>query len=193
MNAWIIATGIAFAVSFAIMLYYNKVFWFKLSTVTLLFAMANMIYFSFDSMKGWPSDQKIAKGELIFVHIVEPTETYKGAIYVYVREEMTEREWYDKYISYFYWDGNAPRSYFIPYTKRTSKEMREAKDAMEKGYIVEITGESAETQGNGQDNTDANNSNGTDTYQPDAGINENYKVPHLKLIDPRERSGKAQQ
>ena len=68
--------------------------------------------------------------------------------------------------------------------------MREAKEAMEKGYIVEIEGESAEKQSNGEGEP-TENANGGEL--PDGGDSENYKVPHLKLVDPRERSGKVQQ
>ena len=102
MNAYIIAAGILFALSFAFMIYYNRIFWFKISTITLLFAIVNMIYFSFDSMKGWPSHDKIKKGQLVFVEIVEPTETYDGAIYLYVRINQEDQSWYSKYINYFY-------------------------------------------------------------------------------------------
>ena len=190
MNAYIITVGILFALSFAFMIYYSKVFWFKLSTITLLFAIVNMIYFSFDSMKGWPSHDAITKGQLVYIEIVEPSETYNGAIYLYVRIDQEDQNWYSKYINYFYWDELAPRSYYIPFTEKSSKTMREAKDAMEKGYIVEIEGESAETQSSGEGKP-TENANGGEL--PDGGDSENYKVPHLKLVDPRERSGKVQQ
>ena len=191
MSAYIITAGILFALSFAFMIYYNKSFWFKISTITLLFAIVNMIYFSFDSLKGWPSHDKITKGQLVYVDIVEPTKTYSGAIYVYVRIEPHDQAWYEKYISYSYWDSLAPRSYYIPYTEKSSKSMREAKEAMENGYIVEIEGESAETQNEG--NGEAASEDGNGGERPDGGDSENYKVPHLKLVDPRERSGKVQQ
>lgn len=191
MNAYIITAGILFALSFAFMIYYSKLFWLKLSTITLLFIIVNMIYFSFDSLKGWPSHDKIEKGQLVYVDIVEPTDTYNGAIYVYVRLEPTAHTWYSKYINYFYWDSMAPRSYYIPYTKQSSASMREAKEAMEKGFIVEIEGESAETQSNGDGQAQGEEGNGGEL--PDGGDSADYKVPHLKLVDPRERSGKAQQ
>jgi hypothetical protein len=191
MNAYIITAGILFAVSFAFMLYYSKWFWLKITTITLLFAIVNMIYFSFDSIKGWPSHDKIHKGQLVYVEIVEPTETYKGAIYLYVRIENEEKSWLDNYINYYYWDANAPRSYYIPYTEKSSQSMREAKEAMEKGYIVEVEGDSAEQQNQGNGEPSEDNGNGTE--QPDGGEADDYKVPHLKLVDPRERSGKVQQ
>lgn len=190
MNAYIIAAGVLFALSFAFMIYYNRIFWFKISTITLLFAIVNMIYFSFDSMKGWPSHDKITKGQLVFIEIIEPTETYNGAIYLYVRIELEEQPWYSKYINYLYWDEYAPRSYYIPFTEQSSNTMREAKEAMEKGYIVEIEGESAKTDSNGEgEPTDGNNGG----ELPDGGESDDYEVPHLKLVDPRERSGKVQQ
>lgn len=189
MNAYIVTAGILFALSFAFMIYYNKSFWLKLSTITLLFAIVNMIYFSFDTLKGWPSHDKITKGQLVYVDIVEPTETYPGAIYVYVRINETKHTWYDKYINYFYWDSMAPRSYYIKYTKQTSASMREAKEAMEQGFIVEIEGESAQSNGNGQ----AEGEQGNGGELPDGGESEDYNVPHLKLVDPREKSGKVQQ
>lgn len=191
MNAYILTASILFAVSFAFMIYYSKVFWFKISTVTLLFAIVNMIYFSFDTIKGWPSDDKIPKGQLVYVEIVEPTETYTGAIYVYVRHEPKEDNWYTKYLSYVYWDSMAPRSYYIPYTNQSSKFMREAKEAMENGFIVEVEGESAKTKSNGDGEAEGDEGNGGEL--PDGGDSENYKVPNLKLVDPRERSGKVQQ
>jgi len=190
MNAYIITVGLLFALSFAFMIYYNKVFWFKLSTITLLFAIVNMLYFSFDSLKGWPSHDKIEKGQLVYVEIVEPTETYDGAIYLYVRIEPEAETWYGKYINFKYWDVFAPRSYFMPYTEQTSKTMREAKEAMEKGFIVEIKGESADVD-NGDGNAADQAANGGE--RPDGGDVENYKVPHLKLVDPRERNGKVKQ
>lgn len=190
MNAYIITVGILFALSFAFMIYYSKVFWLKLSTVTLLFILVNMIYFGFDSLKGWPSNDKITKGQLVYVEIVEPTETYDGAIYLYVRLEPEEETWYSKYINFKYWDEYAPRSYFMPYTEKTSKTMREAKEAMEKGFIVEVEGESADTQGGEGEAAKENKPGGE---RPDGGDVDNYNVPHLKLVDPRERSGKVKQ
>ncbi len=189
MNAYILTASIFFAVSFAFMIYYSKLFWLKIVTITLLFAIVNMIYFSFDTIKGWPSHDKITKGQLVFVEIVEPTETYNGAIYLYVRLEPVEEKWYSKYLSYIYWDSQAPRSYYIPFTEQSSKSMREAKEAMENGFIVEIEGETAEADGKGE----ASGEDGNGGERPDGGDSENYKVPHLKLVDPRERSGKVQQ
>ena len=193
MNAYIISASILFALSFAFMIYYNKSFWLKLSTITLLFAIVNMIYFSFDTLKGWPSHDKIAKGQLVYVDIIEPTDTYSGAIYVYVRHEQKEQNWYDKYINYFYWDSLAPRSYYIKYTKQTSSSMREAKEAIENGYIVEIEGESAQEGSTGEDTSAQGGEQGNGGELPNGGDAEDYEVPHLKLVDPRERSGKVTQ
>jgi hypothetical protein len=68
--------------------------------------------------------------------------------------------------------------------------MREAKEAMEKGYIVEVQGESAEAESDSKgEPTDGNNGG----ELPDGGESDDYEVPHLKLVDPRERSGKVQQ
>lgn len=189
MNAYIITTGILFALSFAFMIYYNRLFWLKISTITLLFALVNMIYFSFDSIKGWPSHDVIKKGQLVYVEIVEPSETYKGAIYVYVRVDLEEQHWYSKYINYYYWDSMAPRSYYIPYTEKSSQQMREAKEAMENGYLVEVNGDSAQQESDGKEPADEGNGGETS----DGGDSEDYIVPHLKLVDPRERSGKVQQ
>lgn len=191
MNAYILTTSIVFALSFAFMIYFNKTFWLKLLTITLLFAIVNMMYFSFDTLKGWPSHDKITKGQLVHVEIVEPTETYPGAIYVSVRVEQEEQYWYSKYVNFIYWDSMAPRSYYIPFTEQSSSKMREAKEAMEKGFIVEIEGESAKTESNGNGKAPSEEGNGGEL--PDGGDSENYRVPHLKLVDPRERSGKVQQ
>lgn len=192
MNLYIIAVCIAFSISFALTLYYSRIFWFKIVTVTLLFAIANMVYFSLDSVKGWPSHDKITKGLLVFVQVVEPGDGYPGAIYLYVQPELEENNWYAPYINYVYWDSLAPRSYYIPYTEKTAKEMREAVEAMAQGYIVEVDGETA-TADNGNENGDPSSDNSNGGQTPEGGDAENYLVPHLKLIDPRERSGKAQQ
>lgn len=192
MNLWIIAACIGFAISFATMLYFSKVFWFKITTVTLTFVIANMVYFSLDSVKGWPSHQRINKGELVFVTIVEPVDDYPGAIYVYVRSETSEPHWYDKVVKYLYWDSNAPRSYYIKYTKQSSEQMREAQEAMEKGYIVEINGESAEAQGGEGEEADEGDPKNSTSFQQDKNQVDN-DVPHIDLIDPRTRSGKVRQ
>ena len=193
MNLWIIAACLAFAISFAMMLYFNKVFWYKLLTVTLTFVIANMVYFSLDSVKGWPSHQKITKGQLVFVSILEPVDSYPGAIYVYVIAEPVQSKWYDEFVKYVYWDQNAPRSYYIKYTKQSSEQMRAAQQAMEQGYIVEISGDSAEAQnGDAGDNNNNGNAKEGASYQQD-GNQVDYDVPHLQLVDPRTRSGKVKQ
>lgn len=190
MNLYIITACIAFSISFALMLYY-RVFWLKITTVTLLFAIANMVYFSLDSVKGWPSHDRIHKGQLVFVQVIEPSDGYPGAIYLYVQIEPEQNSWYNPYINYVYWDSQAPRSYYIPYTEKTAKKMREAKDAMDQGYIVEVDGEttSDDSGNNGEPNTGGR----TGGTSPEGGDIEDYKVPHLELIDPRDRSGKITQ
>lgn len=191
MNAYILTASILFALSFAFMIYYNRAFWLKITTITLLFVIINMLYFSFDTLKGWPSHEKINKGQIIYVEIIEPSDTYSGAIYLYVRLSPKEQSWYTKYINFIYWDESAPRSYYIPYTEQSNSKMREAKDALEKGYIVEIDEGLEGTEGEGSGESDSDQSNGGEL--PNGGDSENYRVPHLKLIDPRERNGKVQQ
>jgi hypothetical protein len=185
MNVYIIVLAVLFAINFALMVYYNKLFWLKISTVTILFIIVNMLYFSFDSIKGWPSSDTVKKGQLVFVEVLEPNGSYPGAVYLYVKLDNSETVWYNKYISYNYWDSNAPRSFYLPYTDETGKKMREAKDAIEKGYIVEISESGIETE---QNSEGEDNGNGTEQGTPSDSANIN--VPHLKLVDPRERSGK---
>jgi hypothetical protein len=51
--------------------------------------------------------------------------------------------------------------------------------------------EYAKTKSNGDGEAECDEGNGGEL--PDGGDSENYKVPNLKLVDPRERSGKVQQ
>ena len=62
--------------------YYNNVI-SKFIAVLLLVLLANGVYFMFDGVKGWPTENtREVKGMLASVTIVNPTRENEGAIYV---------------------------------------------------------------------------------------------------------------
>ena len=187
MTIYIVVSAILFALLFSLMIYFSKSILLKLLTVAIVFVMANQIYFGFESMKGWPTEVKMSgKGQLIWTMVVEQSDTYSGAIYMWVYLPEPNNTWYEKYITY-HTDATAPRSLKMPYNEKLAEQLNKVKKSMEEGYTVEIdfdAGQSAEQiDGSGESgdgeapSTDGSNANES------GKIDKN--IPRLKLIDPR--------
>lgn len=173
---------IILAILYITQLYFNKSFTVKLLTVTYLFFVASAMYFSLDTYKGWPTNEKVKEGILTFVIIDEPTEVSEGAIYIWVRNSEVKFFWY-QWLGYS--PKDEPRSFVLPYTKQTAKKFREAKKNLEEGKFVlleegkEPENETASNKSEGEADGNGKNSN-MNEYEDD------YKVPHLKIIEPRD-------
>ena len=198
MTAYLVIVAILFAVSFSLMIFFTKSVWLKLSTVAILFVISNQIYFGFESLKGWPTSEKLnGSGQLIWAIVNEPNGTDPGAIYMWVY--LPEGEgWYHKYVSY-HAEDTAPRAVKMPYNKNTAEQVNKAKKAMEEGYMVEVDfGENKLNDGStdgemleGEENQTPGSPDAASGDTTSSMIDEN--VPRLKIIDPRNISRKGQQ
>lgn len=178
---------ISFSVLYVLQLVFNR-FFLKLAVITYLFLISSGIYFSFDSYKGWPSRDKIDRGMLVISLTVEPSETDKGAIYLWVIPEEKETGFLEKILTYNF-GMIAPRSYSIPYSKQSASQFAEANEKIKQGYLVMIEGEEPDQQAEGEGNKQQEQGDGT---QRSNGEQENYDVPHLEIISPDTLMRKAQ-
>ena len=197
MTTYILIAALIFAVSFSLMIFFSKSILLKLSTVAVLFVISNQIYFGFESMKGWPTEEKPdSKGQLLWAIVNEPSSDDPGAIYMWVYLPDTDLSWYKKFITYQPTDP-APRAIKIPYNEKTAEQLNKAKQAMEEGYAVEVdfnSGNEVKEGPNGEQQ------DGTAEQSPDASsgdINSTAKIdenlPRFRLIDPRDIVRKGQQ
>lgn len=168
---------IVFSLLYVFQMFFTKNIFLKLIVVTYLFLVSSAIYFSFETYKGWPSSDKIIKGTLVAVEIIDPSDTHEGAIYLWVYDEKKEPTLYQKI---FHYSSNmiAPRAYSIPYTKNTKATFENAKKQIENGMTVELDGEGnnedIKTSGKGTDEKLNNSTSGV----------EEYDVPSVNIIPP---------
>ena len=173
---------ISFSILYVLQLIFNK-FFLKLIVITYLFLISSGIYFSFDTYKGWPSREKIERGMLVMSLTIEPSETQKGAIYLWVIPEEKETG----FLTYDF-GMIAPRSYYIPYTKQSATKFAEANEKIKQGFLVMIEGEGSEEEAEGEGSQQQEQGGGT---QRSNGEQENYNVPHLEIISPDNLMRKA--
>jgi hypothetical protein len=161
----------------------------NLLIVTYLFIVASLVYFSFETYKGWPTTDKAEKGELISVYIVEPRGREPGAIYFWILPAEDE----DTFIEDLYTYEpeamhNPPRAHYTPYTKQKASKFRMAQEALESGMIVTMEdtsssdGEASAEPGSAPPDTSTGESN--------KGDGEDYEVPHFKIEEPSQRMRK---
>lgn len=167
----------------ALAFYYNN--WIRFIVIALVIALANMIYFTFDGVKGWPAEeQKEVKGNLATVVIINPSENSEGAIIISLFP-TTPTKWYE-----YEYHRYAPKTFYIKYSNDRAAEFEKAKQALMEGKEVRINGIPEETTQGGQDGegstievvTDAVGnflnrlmSPQGDTYQPE--------IPDIEIIE----------
>ena len=128
----------------ALAFYYNN--WIKFIVIVLVVALANMIYFTFDGVKGWPAEeQKEVKGNLATVVIINPSDKSEGAIIISLFP-TTPTKWYE-----YEYHRYAPKTFFIKYSNDRAAEFEKAKQALMEGKEVRINGIPEETTQGGQD------------------------------------------
>jgi hypothetical protein len=170
---------IVFSLLYVLQMFFTRNIFLKLIVVTYLFLVSSAIYFSIDTYKGWPSSDKILKGTLVAVEILEPNDTHEGAIYLWVYDEKKEESLYQK-VFHYKQQLTAPRSYVIPYTKKSKEIFEDAKKQIEMGMTVELSaeGDGTEVEATGKSTDKELNSNtkGADDYD----------VPSVNIIPPNE-------
>lgn len=177
---------IVFSLLYVLQLYFNRNVFLKIITVTYLFLISSALYFSFETYKGWPTQQTIKKAYLVSVEIIQPSKEFPGAIYLWVYDQPEENT--NSILNVFsYSDKNAPRAYYLPFTQGASDNFTEAKKQIENGMVVELNGEAKQPvegeEQEGGENADGNRS--------DSDVDD-YKVPSIKIISPSEILRKEQ-
>lgn len=183
----LLAIALFSAVMLAVSFYFiSKVI--KFTVLALFVFLANAIYFSFDGVKGWPSEEPTeVKGILASVVIVNPTDEDAGGIYIGLYPS-TPIKWYQ-----YTYPRYAPKTFYIKYSNDRASEFEKAKQALEEGKEVRINGIPPEnspaseggepTDGNLVDQISNMIANVTskllkpkDTYKPD--------VPDVEIVSP---------
>lgn len=199
---YLVAAFIFFSIVYAVQLYYSKSFLLKIFVITIVFGLSSVIYFSFETYKGWPTDQKVADGILSGAMVIEPNESDPGAIYLWVVSEQKEASFIDSILTYRPKSAITPRAFQLPYSKKFANAVQNALEQMKKGYAVEISNIDEQNKGNGDSNNNGNGNgdnnglNSTDNSGTGGiggdGNDTEYNVPHLSLVDPRQNDFKKE-
>lgn len=133
-QAVILGLALQTALLLAISLYFRD--WtMKFLTLVSAVLLANFVYFTFEGVKGWPSeDTSVVKGVLSSVVIVNPSNEEEGAIYISVFPS-TPAEWYE-----YKYTRKAPKTFYIKYSNDRAAKFEEAKQALIEGKEVKING-----------------------------------------------------
>lgn len=190
MTEYIVTAAILFAISFSLMIFYSKKLLWKLTTVATMFLLANLIYFTFDTLKGWPTVEHLPrKGQLIWAIVNEPKENDPGSIYLWVvYDTHSDEHWFSKYFTYQP-DASSPRSFSLPYSKQSAQKVDEAQQALQEGFTVEFESDGNSLLDPVSNNADAKNSGESAGGEMSGLIDTN--TPRFTIIDPRERMGKG--
>lgn len=123
----------------ALAFYFRNAF-LKFLVVAYLTILASAIYFTYEGVKGWPTDDdRVVKGILSAVVIVNPSDESEGAIYVSLFPTVPA-EWYE-----YQYHREAPRTFYIKYTNDRAAAFEKAKQALIEGKEVRINGVPPET------------------------------------------------
>lgn len=169
---------IIFSLLYVFQLYFNRNVFLKIITVTYLFLISSAVYFSFETYKGWPTQQSIKKAYLIAVEIVQPKDDFKGAIYLWVYDEERNVNILESVFGYS--KDSTPRAYVIPYSQQSNADFSEAKRKLEEGMIVELNGEKKK----GINDEDVPDGDPNEEGNVSSSSAEGYDVPSIKIIPP---------
>lgn len=140
----VLIMALATAGMIALAFYYNN--WIKFIVIALVIALANMIYFTFDGVKGWPAEeQKEVKGILASVVIINPSDKGEGGIIISLFPSAPTK-WYE-----YEYHRYAPKTYFVEYSNDRAAQFEAAKQALMEGREVRINGIPDATSPGGQE------------------------------------------
>ncbi len=168
---------LAFSSLFTIQLFFDK--WqLKLATITFLFVISSGVYFSFETYKGWPTNEKVDSGYLLSSLIINPSAVDPGSIYFWVvGKEEPKLTYVQSIFTYTFEFLNSPRSYRIPYSEEAAEKFAMAQQKLLEGYIVEMGPGASEGQEGAEEG---------DGKIKGFGDKEDYEVPHLEIISPEQ-------
>lgn len=129
--------------------FYHKSAFLKFVTIAYLTILASGIYFIYEGVKGWPTDDSSeVKGILSSVVIVNPSDVGEGAIYISLFPTVPA-EWYE-----YEYHRKAPRTFYVKYTNDRAAAFEKAKEAIKEGKEVRINGIPPEqSSGDGEEGT----------------------------------------
>lgn len=157
---------------------------FKLVMISYTFVVASLVYFSFETYKGWPTVDRSEDGQVIAVAMIEPRGPTPGAIYFWVMSTSREPSWVEKLYTYESDLPDAPRAHYLPYSKEAADAFRQAEEALKKGLMVTIEGGSVSGKNNGKD-TDGTGEAEGEAEEGDSKVDK-YDVPRLKIVSPQD-------
>jgi hypothetical protein len=135
MTQYIILTFALFIAAVIAAAFYYKSIALKFLSLLFVVILANMIYFTFDGVKGWPAIEKQeVKGTLATVIIINPSEVSAGAIIISLFPSVPQK-WYE-----YEYPNYAPKTYYLEYSNDRAAEFEKAKQAMIEGREVRING-----------------------------------------------------
>ena len=133
-QAILVAFALCTVAVIALAFYYRSAT-IKFIAITYLVILASGIYFIYDGVKGWPTDDnREVKGILSSVVIVNPSDESDGAIYISLFPTVPT-EWYE-----YEYHRKAPRTFYIKYTNDRAAAFEKAKEALKEGKEVRING-----------------------------------------------------
>lgn len=170
---------------YALSSYYSRSISLKIISITTLIALSSLVYFSFESFRGWPTREVPRSGYVLHIEIIQPNREFAGAIYVWVIDESDKKVegLLNKLITYEYEIKPAPRSYYLPYTKESNKMFGDAKKKIEDGFLVKIEGIEGEGEDSSQQGQSSSDKKGKGKSKGDTHM---YEVPSLRILSPDE-------
>jgi hypothetical protein len=174
----ILIMALATAAMTALAFYYNN--WIKFFVIVIVVILANMIYFTFDGVKGWPAvEHREVKGTLASVIIINPSQLSKGAIIISLFP-TEEEKWYE-----YQYPNYAPKTYYLEYSNDRAAEFQKARQAIMEGKEVRINAIPELESGEGSEGDGAEtNSIGEVLRMLLPSLNDTYKpkVPDIEVM-----------
>lgn len=162
-------------------LYFRSVM-MKFLAVLFAVVLANMIYFTFDGVKGWPAvEDREVKGVLASIVILNPSEDSDGAIIISLFPSG-EKKWYE-----YVYPNYAPKTYYLEYSNDRAAQFEKAKEAMMQGQEVKLNSipplsSNEDMEGEGSGNITGMISDLIEKLMPSGGDTYKPKVPDVEIM-----------
>lgn len=119
----------------------TKTFFLKLFMITAMFYLSLCIFFSFESVKGWPSSSELPETFIIHSFIIsEPNKFEKtpGAIYFWIIPEKDIDECPKGLICIKTESAGTPKSYKLPYSKKIHQKVMDFAEEINEGQGIVV-------------------------------------------------------
>lgn len=138
----------------------------KYISITGMFVLASMIYFTLDNYKGWPTSDTPHRGaKIASIEIREPVDSVKGMIFIWIYEKGNNDSFF--YVPF----GDTPKAFIVDYTEESSKAFAKAKEKLYNGYQLFLD--------DGLEKPHPENSEGKETLPYEQG------KPNIIMVNPQ--------